>query len=491
MFRACEISYIYVLKDLSNNVRYVGQSVEPGNRFTAHTKDPYDNYKSRWLKKLGCAPIQEVIESAPKKLITERENYWIDYYSRLGCRITNSAPGNDTRTTQQLRQDKLNKFGRIGVRKQKKNWLAFYRLNGKPEYLGSFKSKIVAQKHYDNVARYYEKFPVTNFSGTVAYPIEKAKVIGNKVNRKASTGSYYDGIYFDKEAKRFKVRIFLPLEKKFIYVSSFKEESEALYYRDRVALSLGVTTYKYHNEESMTVKEVQELTKRSQPPRKRRVATKVKNNQGYRGVHYLTDKESFAASIIINGEKNFIAGGFKDAIDAAKWYDRVAKYYDLKVNEEPDFTCSVEEAKQLIRKERTELGTIGVAQVGKRFTARFRFDGEDHYIGIFPKIEDATYYSDAVRNYYGLTNNNTTTDKLSLEEAKAKIASLVTTKGIRQKGKTWTVRINIDKQEYTISRIKTKEQAIYISDALRNYYNLPNSQTTQDKLSLEEARKLV
>ena len=483
MFRACEISYIYVLKDLSNNVRYVGQSVEPGNRFTAHTKDPYDNYKSRWLKKLGCAPIQEVIESAPKKLITERENYWIDYYSRLGCRITNSAPGNDTRTTQQLRQDKLNKFGRIGVRKQKKNWLAFYRLNGKPEYLGSFKSKIVAQKHYDNVARYYEKFPVTNFSGTVAYPIEKAKVIGNKVNRKASTGSYYDGIYFDKEAKRFKVRIFLPLEKTFIYVSSFKEESEALYYRDRVALHLGVTTYKHHNEEPLTVEEVQQITKESRP------ITRGKSK--FRGATWNSNNQFFVCSVIIDKEEVFIAGGFQEDKDAAIWHDRIAKHYGLVVNEEPDFACTVEEAKQLIRKERTELGTIGVAQVGKRFTARFRFDGEDHYIGIFPKIEDATYYSDAVRNYYGLTNNNTTTDKLSLEEAKAKIASLVTTKGIRQKGKTWTVRINIDKQEYTISRIKTKEQAIYISDALRNYYNLPNSQTTQDKLSLEEAKELV
>lgn len=483
MFKSCEISYIYILKDLSNNVRYVGQSVEPPNRFTAHTKDPYDNYKSRWLKKLGCAPIQEILELAPKRLITSRENYWINYYTDLGCRLTNSAPGNDTRSTQQLRQEKLNKFGRIGIRKQNNKWMAFYRLYGKSEYLGTFKSKVCAQRHYDNVARYYEKFPVTNFKGVVSYSIEKAKEIGNKANKKAATGSYYDNIYFDKSLKKFKVRIFIPTEKRHLYISSFTKETEAVFYRDKVALYLGLPTYKYHNESPITIEEVQKITKENKP--------KARGKSKLRGATFNSERNNFSCSVIINKEEVFIAGGFQEDTEAAKWHDRIAKHYNLPVNSEPDFTCTVEEAKLLIKKERTELGVVGVAQVSKRFTSRLRVNSEDHYIGIFPTIEEATYYSDAVRNYYGLTNNNSTTDKLSIKEAKDKIAATITPKGIRKKGKKYQVRININKTEYTISGIVSLEQAIYISDALRNNYNLSNSQTTQDKLTLEEAKQLV
>ena len=476
MYQYCELKYIYVLKNPEDlSIRYVGQTVSPKTRFTRHVWDTEDTYKTRWLRKIKQAPIQEVIECCAYEEATNRENFWIGFYTAKGCRLTNSKDGNPTRSAQEQRRERLRKNGCIGVCLQNGRWCVRFTLHGKSESVGSFKNKVVAQRHYDNVARYYSDYPITNFQGTVAYSVEKAKEISRKINFK----SIYPGITFDNEDSKFKVRV----GEERTYVSSFVDLEEALYYQDRVALSLGLDTYKYHNEASITIEEVQKLNKDNLP--------KSRGVSKYRGVTWNTNNSFFVCSVIINGTETFIAGGFQDEKEAAKWHDRVAKHYNLRVNEEPDFTCSVQEAKLLIKKERTELGVIGVAQVGKRFTVRVRVNSEDHYIGIFPKIEDATYYSDAVRNYYGLTNNGTTSDKLSIEEAKAKIAALITPKGIRQKGKTWTVRINIEKQEYTVSRIKTKEQAIYISDALRNNYNLPNSQTTQDKLTLEEAKQLV
>jgi hypothetical protein len=137
------------------------------------------------------------------------------------------------------------------------------------------------------------------------------------------------------------------------------------------------------------------------------------------------------------------------------------------------------------------LGVIGVCRVGKSFSTGIMLEGKDNYIGCFPTLEEATYYADATRNYYDLTNNGTTTDSLSVEEAKLKIALAKPPKGIRFSGKSWTVRFMINQKEYNVGKIKTLEQAIYISDALRNNYNLPNSQTTQDKLTLEQAKQLV
>jgi hypothetical protein len=214
----------------------------------------------------------------------------------------------------------------------------------------------------------------------------------------------------------------------------------------------------------------------------------------YIGVSFNKNQDCFITFVEVAGF-NFI-GGFKDEEAAKLWHDRVAKYYGLPINEEPDYTCSLEDVKLLIKKDRSSkrdgLGVIGVVKVGETgYSASIMISREKIYIGCFPTLEEATYYADATRNYYGLTNNRTTTDKLSVEEAKLKIAKARPPKGIRFTGKSWTVRFTLNQKEYNVGKIKTLEQAIYISDALRNNYGLPNSQTTQDKLTLEEAKELV
>ena len=494
MFEYCEISYIYVLKCPDTlAVRYVGQSVHPKTRHTQHLAEVKVTYKTNWINKLrnlGKKPVSEVIDCTSKNNITEREDFWIDFYRSQGSRLTNAAPGNDTRSTQEQRRTSLESNGCIGVWKSKDNkrWISGYSFNGKKHYLGSFINKEAALRHYDNVARYYEKFPVTNFEGTSFYSIEKAKEISNKVCRKVMYGSYYPGIYFDKEVSKFKARINISEKEKNVYISGFNTLEEAILFRDRVATYYDIETYKYHNEEPITIDEVQKLNQENRPPSKSLYSE-------YIGVSFNKHENNFVTFITL--EKNFkFIGGFKNEEDAKVWHDRVAGYYELPVNSEPDYVCSIEEVKLLIKKARSSkrngLGVIGVAKAGKTgYAASIMLDKKDNYIGCFSTIEEATYYADATRNYYNLTNNGTTTDSLSVEEAKLKIALAKPPKGIRFTGKSWTVRFMLNQKEYNVGKIKTLEQAIYISDALRNNYGLPNSQTTQDKLTLEQAKQLV
>lgn len=494
MFDYCEISYIYLLLcPDSGQVRYVGQSVNPSNRYKGHINDVAKTYKVNWINKVkerGVFPELKIIASASKDEITNQENYWIDFYKCGRGKLTNSAAGNDTRCTQELRKTILAINGSIGVqyREDRDRWTAHYSIHGRREYIGSFITRVAALKHYDNVARYYEKFPVTNLEGVSAYSIKVAKKISNKICRKIKYGCYYPYIHFDKEVQKYKARIKIDEDEKGTYISGFNTLDEAILYRDQVAKFYGIETYEYHDTEPLSIEDVQKLNQENNPI--------IKNGySNYIGVSFNKNQNCFVCFVVLEDKFSFI-GGFKDEEDAKVWHDRVAKYYNLPVNEEPDYTCSMEEVKLLIKKDRSSktngLGVIGVSRAGKTgYSTSIMLNREKIYIGCFSSIEEATYYADATRNYYELTNNNTTTDKLSVQEAKLKIALAKTPKGIRFSGQSWIVRITLDKKEYNIGKIETKEQAIYISDALRNYYNLPNSQTTQDKLSLEEARKLV
>ena len=490
----CELKYIYILKcPLSGSVRYVGESVHPLERYDQHTTEKANTYKARWISKLkrnNLLPEMEVVESCPKSIAKEREGFWIDFYNSKVTNLTNTGGGNDTRSTQQLRKEALLSNGTIGVWKSKddKRWICGYSYHGEKEYLGSFVNKTAALRHYDNVARYYERYPVTNFEGVSSYSIETAKKISNIVCRKTKYGCSYPYIYFDKDVKKYKARIKINEDEKGTYISGFKTLDEAILYRDRVAKFYGLEAYEYHDAEPISIEDVQKLNQENNPIIKDLYS-------GYIGVSFNKNQNNFICFVVLEDKFNFI-GGFKDEEEAKLWHDRVAKYYNLPVNEEPDYTCSMEEVKLLIKKDRSSktngLGVIGVSRAGKTgYSTSIMLNREKIYIGCFSSIEEATYYADATRNYYELTNNNTTTDKLSVQEAKLKIALAKTPKGIRFSGQSWIVRITLDKKEYNIGKIETKEQAIYISDALRNYYNLPNSQTTQDKLSLEEARKLV
>lgn len=97
---------IYALcePDLWQEVRYVGASTHPQNRFHAH-KSPHHlkleahRAKAQWLKALleqGKMPVLHILETLPrepKQGWMEAERKWIAFYQEQGARLTNISPG--------------------------------------------------------------------------------------------------------------------------------------------------------------------------------------------------------------------------------------------------------------------------------------------------------------------------------------------------------------------------------------------------------------
>lgn len=92
-------TYIYVLIDpRTEEIRYVGKTVNPYKRFYKHYSEHETNYKSRWieqLRKLDLKPRMEIIEAVATENWQEREIYWIAELRAQGCRLTNVTTGGE------------------------------------------------------------------------------------------------------------------------------------------------------------------------------------------------------------------------------------------------------------------------------------------------------------------------------------------------------------------------------------------------------------
>jgi len=100
---ADDICYIYVLIDpITSETRYVGKSVYPKTRFSAHIYDAMnpissfypESHKNRWIRKLAeqnQKPQLLVIEETTCEKSDEREIYWIKFYGRNS--LTNMTDG--------------------------------------------------------------------------------------------------------------------------------------------------------------------------------------------------------------------------------------------------------------------------------------------------------------------------------------------------------------------------------------------------------------
>lgn len=90
--------YIYLLKNsLTNEVRYVGQTNNPGRRLNRHitnSKANKDNrHISNWIRSLEDLPIMVIIEVCDYSIRNEREQHWINHYKNLGCDLCNCSNG--------------------------------------------------------------------------------------------------------------------------------------------------------------------------------------------------------------------------------------------------------------------------------------------------------------------------------------------------------------------------------------------------------------
>lgn len=93
--------YIYGLVDpRTNEVRYVGKTINPTNRHNQHLKfRAYyaHTYKARWINSLKQEKLQPkfvILEKVNNDRAVVREQYWIGYYKNLvGDGLTNSTTG--------------------------------------------------------------------------------------------------------------------------------------------------------------------------------------------------------------------------------------------------------------------------------------------------------------------------------------------------------------------------------------------------------------
>ena len=96
-----EIVYIYGLLDpRTDELRYVGKSINPRTRIRKHLSERYNHnsYKDRWIRKLmddGVKPKLLIIDVVPKNNWQFWEMYYISYFKELGVKLTNGTEGGD------------------------------------------------------------------------------------------------------------------------------------------------------------------------------------------------------------------------------------------------------------------------------------------------------------------------------------------------------------------------------------------------------------
>lgn len=91
-------TYIYCLIDPNGEVRYVGKSDDPDKRFRNHiNQSKYKRYyKDYWINSLlqkSLKPELIVLDNVPYTDFGFWENFYILFFKKLGCHLTNTAPG--------------------------------------------------------------------------------------------------------------------------------------------------------------------------------------------------------------------------------------------------------------------------------------------------------------------------------------------------------------------------------------------------------------
>lgn len=117
------IHYLYTLKHpITNEIRYVGKTINLKRRYKQHLYDKRTTHKSSWvksLKVLGLKPILTVIEECTVDTWQEREKYWITQFNNL----TNQLDGggaNYIRTTKDETRKKISLIHK-GIAKTKQH----------------------------------------------------------------------------------------------------------------------------------------------------------------------------------------------------------------------------------------------------------------------------------------------------------------------------------------------------------------------------------
>ncbi len=92
-------SYIYALVDpISGRARYIGQSVNPKQRFSEHLRKKEHTHKYHWIQSLKTKKLKPfifILEKCDCKNIDERETFWIQYLRTAGVDLVNATDGGE------------------------------------------------------------------------------------------------------------------------------------------------------------------------------------------------------------------------------------------------------------------------------------------------------------------------------------------------------------------------------------------------------------
>ena len=127
--------FIYGLIDPSNNeLKYIGKSVNPKNRFRKHLQDSVKKitFKDKWINKLiknNQKPELIIIDVVDSNDWVFWEKHYIAYYKYIGCSLTNLTDGGDNppnrkgikRTKDEIEKIRKSNLGKKRSDETKKN----------------------------------------------------------------------------------------------------------------------------------------------------------------------------------------------------------------------------------------------------------------------------------------------------------------------------------------------------------------------------------
>jgi hypothetical protein len=93
--------YIYALIDpRDNKIRYIGKTCGSlSKRLSGHYRDKGHTHKTMWIKNLkndNLKPLIKSIGTYDESIVNGMEIFWIDYFKRCGCKLTNMTIGGES-----------------------------------------------------------------------------------------------------------------------------------------------------------------------------------------------------------------------------------------------------------------------------------------------------------------------------------------------------------------------------------------------------------
>ena len=191
-------TYIYTLKDpISNEIRYVGKSNNPKQRFKAHLNKcrKHQKHKSNWiekLKKLGLKPIFEIINTVPIDEWKFWEKYWISQMKTWGFNLINYTEGGDGCTFSNQTSFKKGQNGKkvIGFNDKYIKIFEFNSASDASSHFNINRGSISSSCNTNNrsktikdIAWFYD-----DFLSSITF-IELKKIIDDRFNKKYKTNS--------------------------------------------------------------------------------------------------------------------------------------------------------------------------------------------------------------------------------------------------------------------------------------------------------------